>query len=327
LKRREFIALLGGTAATWPLAASAQQASASQLIGILVPISSAAAARNMAAFRAGLRDLGYVEGRNITITIRYAEGAVERMPALAAELAALNPAVIVAGSPAAALAVRKITRTIPIVMNSSTNPIAIGLATSLSAPGGNVTGFWWGDEGLLGKHLELLKEAVPGLVRVGVIVDPDDPTTNERLKPLPAISRALGLEARVIEVRAPTDFDAAFATATKEKLQGLQMSISPLIVSYRAELAALAAKAQLPAVYGIREFVAAGGLMSYGTSLPDLYRRKALFVDKILKGASPADLPIERPTKFELAISLKAAKGLGLTISLHLQQIADEVIE
>jgi putative tryptophan/tyrosine transport system substrate-binding protein len=330
MRRRELIALLGGAAAAplmWPLAARAQPAPTRPLIGVLSPLSPATAARNVEAFRAGLRDLGYVEGRNITIELRFAEGAIERLPDLASELVALNPAVIVAGSPPAALAVRKLTRTIPIVMNSSENPIVLGMAASLARPGGNITGFWWGDEGLIGKQLELLKEAVPGTARVGIMIDPDDPNSVEQQKSLPAVSRALGLAARVIEVRTPADFDAAFAIAAHERLQGLQMSISPLFINHRAEVTALAAKTRLPAVYGIREFAAAGGLMSYGTSLPDVYRRKAQLVDKLLKGADPAELPIERSTTFELVINLKTAKALGLTIPNTLLLTADDVIE
>jgi putative ABC transport system substrate-binding protein len=264
MRRREFVTLLSNAAAAplmWPLGARAQQATARPLVGVLSPLSPATAARNIAALRAGLRDLGYVEGRNITIELRFADGSLPRLPDLASELVALNPAVIVAGSPPAALAVRTVTRTIPIVMNSSENPIVLGLAASLARPGGNVTGFWWGDEGLIGKQLELLKEAVPGTARVGIMINPDDPNSVEQQKSLPAAARALGLAARVLEVRMPADFEAAFAIAEGERLQGLQISISPLFINHRAEVAALAAKTRLPAVYGIREFAAAGGLM------------------------------------------------------------------
>ena len=323
------MALLGGAAAAlaWPLAARAQQAPARPLVGVLSPLSAVTAARNIEAFRAGLRDLGYVDGGNVAIELRYGDGAIERLPDLAAELVALNPAVIVAGSPPAALAVRNATRTIPIVMNSSESPIVLGLAASLARPGGNVTGFWWGDEGLMGKHLELLKEAVPGLARVGIVVDPDDPNSTEPLRSLPAVSQALGLAARVLEARTPADFEPVFATAKRENLQGLQVVISPLFIGNRAAFTGLAAKERLPAVYGIREFAVTGGLVSYGTSLPDVYRSKARLVDKILKGASPAELPIERPTKFELVFNLKAAKALGLTIPTALLLRADESIE
>jgi len=327
MRRREFITFVGGAAAALPLAAHAQQGSGRLIIGVLSPISPAAAARNVDALRTGLRDLGYTEDRNIAFELRYADGAIERLPSLAAELVALKPAVIVAGSPAAALVVRDATRTIPIVMNSSPDPVALGLASSLARPGGNITGFWWGDETLVGKRLELLKEIVPGMTRVGFIVRSDDPTGADEVKEIPIVSSALGLTPRVLDVRAPSEFEAAFATSVREKMQGLCVNSSPLFISYRAELAALAARAGLPAVYGFREFAIAGGLMSYGASLSDLYRRKAAFIDKILKGASPADLPIERPITFELLINLKAAKALGLNIPPSLLARTDEVVE
>ena len=287
MRRREFIVLVGNAAAAWPLAGRAEQAPGRPVIGLLSPISAAAAARNVEALRTGLRDLGYSEGRNIALETRYADGAIERLPALATELVALKPAVIVAGSPAAALAVRDATRSIPIVMNSSPDPVAIGLAGSIARPSGNVTGFWWGDETLVGKRLELLKEAVPGTVRVGFIVHPEDPTGADEIKQVPIISKALGLTLRVLEVRAPAEFEAAFATSMREDMQGLCVNSSPLFVSHRAELAALAARARLPAVYGFREFASAGGLMSYGASLSDLYRRKAGLIDKISQRRQP----------------------------------------
>ena len=194
MRRREFITLLGGAAA-WPLAARAQPTSSHPLIGVLSPLSSASAA-HLEAFRAGLRELGYVEGRNITIELRFAEGVIERLPELAAELVALKPAVIVAGSPPAALAARNVTRTIPIVINSSENPVVLGLAASLARPGGNITGFWWDDEGLTGKRFELLKEVVPGTTRVGIILNPNDASDNNVLESLPALTRALDLTVR-----------------------------------------------------------------------------------------------------------------------------------
>jgi putative tryptophan/tyrosine transport system substrate-binding protein len=327
VKRREFITLLGGAAVVWPLAARAQHTAGHPLIGVVSPLSSASAAYNIKAFREGLRELGYMEGSNITIELRFAEGAIERLPDLVTELVALKPAVIVAGSPPAALAARNVTRTIPIVINSSENPVVLGLAGSLARPGGNVTGFWWDDEDLTGKRFELLKEALPGTARVGIIVNPNDASDNNILKSLPAVARALDLTVRVFEVRAPTELETAFMTATREDLQGLQISLAPLFFSHRATLATLAAKARLPAIYGMREFATVGGLMSYGASLPDIYRRLAGFVDKILKGTSSADLPIQRPTKFELVINLKTAKGMGLTIPESFLLRADALIE
>jgi putative tryptophan/tyrosine transport system substrate-binding protein len=309
-----------------PVTARAQQTSSHPLIGVLSPLSSASAA-HLEAFRAGLRELGYVEGRNITIELRFAEGVIERLPELATELVALNPAVIVAGSPPAALAAHNVTRKIPIVINSSENPVVLGLAASLARPGGNITGFWWDDEGLTGKRFDLLKEAVPGTTRVGIILNPNDASDKNVLKSLPAVTRALDLTVRVLEVRTQTEFESAFLTAAREDLQALQISLAPMFFSHRAMLATLAANARLPAVFGMREFARVGGLMSYGASLPDIYRRLAGFADKILKGTSPADLPIQRPIKFELVINLKIAKALGLTISESLLLRADEVIE
>jgi putative tryptophan/tyrosine transport system substrate-binding protein len=324
--RRACLTLLGAATAAallWPRLAHAQQ----RLVGVLIPISSAAAARNIEAFRAGLRDLGHSESRDIRIEVRFADGTTERLPGLASELVALKPAVIVAGGPQAAVAVRNATPTIPVVMNSSENPIALGLAVSLARPGGNVTGFWWGDEGLVGKQLELLKEVVSGIARVGIMVDPSDSNSTEPLKSLPDVSRALGLAISVIEARQPADFEPAFTRTVRENLQGLHIGITPLFINDRSRLAALAANARLPVIYGMREFAEVGGLISYGMSLPGLYRDKARLVDKILSGASPADLPIERPTKLELVVNLKAAKALGLTIPESFLIRADQVIE
>lgn len=220
MNRRNFITLLGGVS-SWPLAARAQQASDQRLIGVLSPISKAAAVRNVEALRAGLRELGYTEDRNIRLEIRYADGAIERLPHLAAELVGLGPAVIVAGSPPAAIAARNATRTIPIIMNSSPDPVAIGLVASIARPGGNVTGFWWGDAALNGKRLELLKQAVPGIARIGLIFNPGDPTDSDAAKAVAEASKALGLTSRVLEVRAATQLAEAFATAKRENLQGL----------------------------------------------------------------------------------------------------------
>ena len=258
MRRRQFMTLLGGAAA-WPLAARAQQAG-SPLIGLLSPISAATAARNIDAFRSSLRDLGYAEGRNIGIESRFGDGALSPLPDLAAELVALKPAVIVAGSLPTVLAARHATRTIPIVMTGIVqDPVALGLAVSMARPGGNVTGFWLeGDEALIGKRLELLKEAVPGMLRVGVVVNPDNPSEIGTINLLPAAARALGLDIRVLEVRSAADFGAAFANAVRERLQGLHISQDPLFNNYRTEIAAMAAHARLPAVYSFREFAAAG---------------------------------------------------------------------
>jgi putative ABC transport system substrate-binding protein len=328
VNRRDFIIGIAGSAAAWPLAVRAQQAAGQPLVGLLSPLSATAAARNVAAFRQGMRDLGYLEGRNVSIAVRYGDGRIAKLPELAGELVALNPAVIVVGSLPATNAVRNATRTIPIVMTHNQDPVALGFAASLARPGGNVTGFWIeGEESLLGKRLALLKTAVPDMLRVGVMVNPEDPSDAGTLAALAAATQALGLVVRVLEMRTAAEFEPAFATAMRESLQGLHVSQGPLFNTSRAEVTALAARTRLPAIYGFREFALAGGLMSYAASLPDIYRRFAGLVDKILKGASAGDLPIERPTKFELVVNLKTAKAMGLTISEPFLLVADEVIE
>jgi putative tryptophan/tyrosine transport system substrate-binding protein len=327
MRRREFMALAGSAAAVWPLAARAQQPQGRPLIGVLSPISAALAARNMEALRQGLRELGYVEGRNIGFEFRYAEGDLARLPALAAELVALQPAVIIAGSAPGAFAAREATRVIPIVIASVQDPMALGLAASMARPGGNLTGVWSeGDDSLIGKRLELFKDAVPGASRLAVFVDPTDASDVSTVKAVPAAARALGLDLRVVEVRS-ADFEAPFAAAAREGAQGLYVSQNPFFFARRAEIAAMALRARLPAVDGYREFAVAGGLISYAASLPDFYRRFGVFVDKILKGANAGDLPIERATKFELVVNLKTAKALGLTIPESFLLRADEVIE
>jgi putative ABC transport system substrate-binding protein len=327
VKRRDFIKGIAGSAVLWPVTARTQQSSNPIVIGVLLPTSLAAAVRNIDAFRSGLQDLGYFEGRDYTLEFRFADGVVERLPKLAAELVLLKPAVIVAGSPPAALAAQKATQTIPIVVNTSQDPVRLGLAASLSRPGGNLTGFWWGDEHLVGKQLELLTKAMPGIARIGVFAYPGDPTSDSRLKGLPDASSSLGLATQVIDVGTLGDLENAFAMGKRDKLQAVLVGNNPFFVSNRAIISSLAAKTQMPAMYGIREFVLAGGLMSYGADLSSLYREKARLVDKIRKGASAGELPIERPTKFEFLVNLKAAKALGLTFSPAFLATVDETVE
>jgi putative ABC transport system substrate-binding protein len=329
MRRREFITLLGGAALAWPLTARAQQpASGRPIVGVLAPQSQAASARNVEAFRKGLRDLGYVEGRNITLEIRYADGLPERLPQLAAELVALRPAVIRAGSTAGIVAAHNATQTIPLVGATLEDPIALGLVKSISRPGTNVTGWWLaGDDALVGKRLGLLKDVVPGVSRVAAIVNPGDPSDSPLLRLLPATAHALGLELLVIEARGASELPVAFGNVARDGVQALFISSAPLFSSNRREIVAMAATVRLPAIYGWRAFPEAGGLVSYGPSLPDLYRQSATTVDKILKGASPADLPVEVPTRFELVVNLKTAKALGLKISESFLLLADEVIE
>jgi ABC-type uncharacterized transport system substrate-binding protein len=285
MRRREFITLLGGAAATWPLAARAQQLSPDRpIVGVLAPQSQAASARNIEAFRKGLRDLGYVEGRNITLEIRYGDGLPERLPQLAAELVALKPAVIRAGSSAALVAAHNATQTIPVVGATLEDPIALGLIKSIPRPGTNVTGTWLaGDDALVSKRLGLLKDVVPGVSRVAAMVNPGDASDTPLLRLLPATAHALGLELLVIEARAASELPVAFANVAPNGVQALFISSGPLFLSHRGEIVAMAARVRLPAMYGWREFPEAGGLISYGPSLPDLYRQSATMVDKILK--------------------------------------------
>ena len=323
-RRRQFITLLGGAAA-WPLAANAQQLA--RRIGILETIPPQANAANFDALRKGLRELGYDEGRSLIIEYRSADGRAERFPALAAELVRLNVDVIVTRGTPSALAARNATRTTPIVMASVGDVIGTGLAVSLARPGGNVTGLTAINTDTEGKRLELLKEMVPGLVRIAALYNMGNPTFALRWKEVELAARALGVESQLLDVRKPEDIAPAFAAATAQRAGALLTSVDALIQANQRTILELAAKHRLPAIYPTREFVENGGLMAYGVSYPDLYRRAATYIDKIFKGARPADLPIEQPTRFELVINLKAAKALGLTVPPTLLARADEVIE
>ena len=327
VRRREFITLLGG-AAVLPVAAWGQQSSGRPLVALLSPLSEATAARNIAGFRTGLRELGYIEGRNITLALRFAAGMTDHLPAIATELVGLKPDVIIAAPETTLTAVRDVTRTIPILMIWLQDPVLGGAADSIARPGQNVTGAWIaGDDALVGKRLELLKEAVPAAQRIGVFLNPTE-TQDAALTNLLAIpARALGLTTILIRISQPSGFDAAFAAAAREGVQALFISQSPFFNTHRTEMAERAQGARLPAIYGFREFVVGGGMMSYGPSLPAVYQRLAALVDKVLKGEKPADLPIEVPTRFELVINLKAAKAIDLAIPETFLIRADEVIE
>jgi len=327
MDRRSFIAAMTASLLAAPLAAEAQQAAKIARIGFLTP---AADPRLREAFLQGLRDLGYVEGRNLVIEIRSAEGKFQRLPALAAELVALKVDVIVVGGTPAALAAKQATTILPIVVSAAGDLVASGLVTSLTRPGGNVTGLSMLSSDLVGKCLELLKQAVPGVSRVAVLWQPgvlDEHTEKDILKGAEVAARALGVQLQFVEARGPKDFDRAFSEITRARSGALTVLPSSMFLSERRRLVDLAAKNRLPAVYFVREFVDAGSFMSYGPNLPDLSRRAATYVDKILKGAKPGDLPIEQPTKFELVINLKTAQALGLTIPPSLLQRADQVIE
>ena len=313
-----------------PLAAEAQQAAKIARIGYLTA-SLAANPHLPEAFRQGLRDLGYVEGRNVVIEYRSAEGKRERLPALAAELVALKVDVIfVGGGTRVTLAAMQATKTIPIVFTGVGDPVTSGLVTNLARPGGNVTGLSGLGPELVGKRLEQLTQAVPGVSRVAVLRLPGalgERTEKEMLKGADVAARALGVRLQFVEARGPDDFDRAFSDMTRAHAGALTLLPSNMFLREHRRLVDLAAKNRLPAVYTSREFVDAGGLMSYGANTADLFRRAATYVDKILKGAKPGDLPVEQPTKFELVINLKTAKALGLTIPPSLLQRADEVIQ
>ncbi len=328
MERRTFLGTLGLIVLAAPLAAAAQQVAKVARIGYLAT-NLAGNPHGREAFRQGLRDLGYVEGRNVVIEYRSAEGKLERLPALAAELIALKVDVIVAGSTAAALAAKQATRTLPIVFAVAADPVTDGLVTTLARPGSNVTGLSTLNAELVGKGLEQLKQAVPGISRVAVLSHPGavgERTEKDMLKGADVAARALGVRLQVVEVRGPADFDRAFSDMTRARAGGVTVMGSSMLFGERRRLVDLAAKNRLPAVYLWREAVDAGGLMSYGANVADLFRRAATYMDKILKGAKPADLPVEQPTKFELVINLKTAKALGLTIPPSLLGRADEVI-
>jgi ABC-type uncharacterized transport system substrate-binding protein len=329
MKRREFIAVLSGAAFAWPVGASAQQAAKVPRIGYLAG-NLAANPHLREAFLQGLRDLGYVEGRNVLIEYRDVEGKYERLPALAAELVALKVDVILAGGTPQPLAAKQATTTIPIVFAGVGDPLGSGLVTSLARPGGNVTGLSVLQPELVGKGLEQLKQAVPGVSRVAVLWQPGgfgERTEKDMLKGAEGAARALAVRLQFVEARGPADFDRAFSDMTRARAGALTVLASNMLFGERRRLVDLAAKNRLPAVYPAREFVDVGGLMSYGPNFVDVFRRAANYVDKILKGAKPADLPVEQPTKFELVINLKTAKALGLRIPAVLLARADEVIE
>ena len=329
MDRRAFIGTLSGGLLAAPLAAEAQQAAKVARMGILT-INLAAAPHLTEAFLQGLRDLGYVEGRNVAIEYRDAGGKVDRLPALAAELVALKVDVIVSANTLGTLAAKQATKTIPIVFIGAADPVQSGLVTSLARPGGNATGLSALNPELVGKCLELLTQAVPGVSRVAVLWQPGavgERTEKDTLKGAEVAARALGVRLQFVEARGPTEFDRAFSDMTRARADALTVLGSAMFNNERRRLVDLAAKNRLPAVYSGRASVDAGGLMSYGPSVADLLRRAATYVDKILKGAKPGDLPVEQPTKFELVINLKTAKALGLTIPPSLLQRADQVIE
>ena len=327
--RRTFLGTLAGGLFAAPRAAGAQQAAKVYRLGLLggSPPNSPGGRRAWEGFFQGMRELGYIEGQNILVEGRFYGDHTERLPALAAELVRLKVDVIVAGAAPAPEAAQRATSTIPIVMAIHGDPVGSGLVASLAKPGKNVTGVSTLGPELVGKRLQLLKEVIPGISRVAVLSNPTDTAQALLLREAQVAARSLKVRLQVLEARAPSDFAGAFSAMTKERARGVIILASSMFYAERIRIAELAARSRLPAIYGVKEYAEAGGLMAYGVNLGESFRRSATYVDKILKGAKPADLPVEQPTKFELVINLKAAKALGLTIPPSLLSRADEVIQ
>ena len=326
--RREFISLLGGAAVSWPLAARAQQP-AMPVVGFLSARSARDSALLLPAFHQGLKEAGYVEGENVAIEYRWADDHYDRLPAMAADLVRHKVAVIVAAVSASALAAKAATSTIPIVFTIGGDPVRLGLVAGLKRPGGNATGVSLLTVELLPKRLELLREVIPNVTAIGVFVNPASPTIDIQLREIQDAAHSLGLQLHVVNATSERDFDRAFATFVQLQAGGLVLGSEPLFSGrgHSVRLGALAARHALPAIAEVREFVAAGGLMSYGISFAAGYRLAGVYVGRILKGEKPADLPVQQSTKVELVINLKASKALGLTFPLSLLGRADEVIE
>jgi putative ABC transport system substrate-binding protein len=326
MRRREFITLLGGVSAMLgPLSLNAQSPSKVWRIGILETQSMALNAANLDAFRQSLRDLGYIEGQNLILEYRSAEGRGERFAELAADLLRLNINVIVTRGTPAVLAAKAATTTTPIVMAAMGEPLMV--VSSLAHPGGNITGLSGYSTDLEAKRAEVIKELVPGAVRIAGLYNMGNPVVPPQWDQLQTAARKLGFEAQLLDIRKPEDIAPAFDTASGHHAGALMVGVDPLTQENRTLIAKLAADHRLPTIYVSREYIDAGGLIAYGPSYPDLYRRAAIYVDKILRGASPSDLLVEQPTKFDLIINLKAARAIGLEVPITLSVRADEVIE
>jgi putative ABC transport system substrate-binding protein len=329
MRRRDFITLLGGTAAAWPLAARAQQP-AMPVIGLLSGFSPAGGAESLSAFRQGLTDTGFIEHQNIGIEYRWAEGRYDRLPTMAADLVHRQVALVLTMPTAAALAAKAATTTVPVVFLIAGDPVQIGLVASLARPGGNVTGATFYAAQLVSRQLEVLHQLVPNAITIGVLVNPNAPSANvePQVSALEGAAKVLGLRLRVLMVAGEVDAGTAFDTLATERAEALFVTTDALFSGQlRAPLVALSARHRLPAIYPWRDHVAVGGLVSYTSSVFDAGRQVGIYAGRILKGAKPADLPVTQPTKFELVINLNTAKALGLDVSDRLLAIADEVIE
>jgi putative ABC transport system substrate-binding protein len=325
MRRREFITLLSGAAVTLPLAAHAQQ-QAIPVIGFMV---AGVQARNQqfAAFHAGLKESGYIQGQNVAVEFRSAEGDFDRFPALATDLLRRGVALLVAVSNDAALAAKQATATTPIVFGMGGDPVALGLVASLNHPGGNITGIYFFTQGLEGKRLGLLHELVPRATTIAVLVNPNYSPAENQLREVQEAAARLDVQVLVLRANAETDFDAAFTDLVRQRAGALLVCASPFFFSRRQQLVVLAARHGVPAIYEWREFAVAGGLMSYGTNINDAYRQMGVYAGQILKGTKPADLPVVQSTKFEFVINLSTAKALGIEVPPTLSARADEVIE
>jgi putative ABC transport system substrate-binding protein len=326
VRRRDFITLLGGTAAVWPLSTRAQQSAKPPIIGYLSPDSASTQTQWTAAFVRRLHELGWIDGSTVKIEYRWAEGHAERLSAFAAELVRLKVSVIVTSATPPTIAAKQATSVIPIVFAASGDPVGAGLVASLARPGGNVTGMSIQSIDVVSKRVELLHDVVPNLRRLAVLTNESNPVIRREAEEVQAAAHALGVEVAPLDVRRADDIAPAFA-ALDSHADALYVTADPLFFTNKLAISALALKARLPDVRSLREETVAGGLLSYGPSFPDLFRRAAELVDKILRGTKPADIPVEQPTKFDLVINLKTAKALGLTVPHNLLVLADEVIE
>ena len=327
IKRRKFLTLFGGAVLAWPLAVRAQPMAKVWHVGMLETTAATLNATNLDAFKQALRQLGYIEGQNLIVEYRSGDGHIERFPQLAAELVRLNVDIIITRGTPAALAAKKATATIPIVMAAIGEPVETGMVASLARPGGNVTGLSAFVTELTAKRIEIMREVIPQLSRMALIDNMANRSVPAQWDETKRAAFALGIQPQLYDVRKAEDIERAFSSAIAQRVNALSVGNDSVVIANRIQVVQLAAKHRLPAIYATRDFVYAGGLLSYAAHYPDLYRRAAAYVDKIFKGAKPADLPVEQPTKFEIVVNLKAASALGLTVPSTLLARADEVIE